>query len=120
MRSEPPPAERLLWSRMRNRQLGNFKFRRQQPLCNFIGDFFCAEAKLVVELDGESHSGRHHYDERRTEWLIENGVDVIRVENRDVFENIDGVLEAILRECERRASTTLPPHPRPLPRGERE
>src|SRR5688500_11778894 len=63
------PAERKLWSRLRSRQLNGAKFRRQVWLGPFIADFFCADAKLIVEVDGDSHAGQTAYDERRTKWL---------------------------------------------------
>jgi very-short-patch-repair endonuclease len=66
MRQNPAPAEKKLWACLRDRQLGGFKFRRQQPVAPYIGDFFCAACKLVVELDGDSHGVRGPYDARRT------------------------------------------------------
>jgi very-short-patch-repair endonuclease len=106
MRHEAAPAEQKLWQCLRNRQLCGYKFRRQQPLPPFVADFFCAEATLVVELDGESHGERQAYDARRTKRLTRDGLRVIRFENDDVFRFLDAVLEEILRECER-----LAPHP---------
>jgi len=64
--SSATPAEAKLWARQRNRQLGGFKFRRQQPIDRFIVDFYCAEARLVVELDGDSHTDQAEYDAART------------------------------------------------------
>ena len=60
------PAESKLWQCLRNRQLGGFKFRRNQPTPPFIADFYCAEMRLIVELDGGSHESRKEYDESRT------------------------------------------------------
>jgi very-short-patch-repair endonuclease len=115
MRSEPAPAEEILWWKLRNRRLGGFKFRRQQPAGTFVTDFYCAECKLVVELDGDSHDGREGYDANRTAELAVNGAEVIRFVNNDVYRNLDAVLEAILTACERhRASPSpgaLPPSP---------
>jgi very-short-patch-repair endonuclease len=67
-------AEELLWQRLRNRQL-NAKFRRQRPIGPFIVDFYCAEARLVVEIDGDVHleASRADRDQARTEWLEELG-----------------------------------------------
>ena len=106
MRGDSAPAERKLWQCLRNRQLCGYKFRRQQPLAPYVADFFCAEARLVVELDGESHGEREAYDARRTKRLTRGGLHVIRFENDDVYNFLDAVLEEILRECER-----LAPHP---------
>ncbi len=97
------PAERKVWARVRNNQLG-FKIRRQHIIDRFIPDFYCAAAKLAIEIDGDSHADpdQAEYDEARTEWLEARGVRVIRFSNHDVHENLDGVLAAIQRTCEER------------------
>jgi very-short-patch-repair endonuclease len=100
MRHEPAPAEQKLWWCLRDRRLNGFKFRRQYPVRGYVADYYCAEAGLIVELDGDSHEGREEYDARRTDALIQEGFRVVRFVNTDVFENLDGVLEAILSECE--------------------
>ena len=102
LRKPLTPPETLLWSRLRNRQLGGFKFRRQYPIGRYIADFCCFEIKLVVELDGESHAFQEEYDKKRTDELAKHGLDEMRFWNRDVSANIDGVLEQILEECMRR------------------
>ncbi|MDP9422891.1 MAG: endonuclease domain-containing protein [Pseudomonadota bacterium] len=94
-RRDSTPAERKLWSRLRSRQLNGAKFRRQVWLGPFIADFFCAEARLIVEVDGDSHAAQMAYDERRTNWLAGEGFRVVRVTNRDVMHNLDGVLQHI-------------------------
>jgi very-short-patch-repair endonuclease len=99
LRRVQTPAERSLWSHLRDRQLEGLKFRRQQPLGNFIVDFFCSSARLVVEIDGDSHAGLVEYDHDRTVWLESQGYEVIRFTNREVRENLTGVLEAILEKC---------------------
>ena len=122
MRHESAPAEQKLWQCLRNRQLCGYKFRRQQPLAPFIADLFCAEAKLVVELDGGSHGERQAHDARRTQRLVRGGLTVIRFENDDVFHFLDAVLEEILRECERlspRPSVNHPQHINTAGSGER-
>ena len=107
MRQEPAPAEEKLWWCLRNRSLCGYKFRRQQPLAPHIADFFCPAAKLVVELDGESHGERYEYDERRTTRLTRDGLHVIRFENDDVFRFLDAVLQEILKECSRLTPSPL-------------
>lgn len=89
-------AEELLWDRLRGRQLG-FKFRRQHPLLDYIADFFCAEANLIIEVDGGYHSeeSQMQLDEYRTERLINVGYRVIRFTNEDVCYNIESVLTKI-------------------------
>jgi very-short-patch-repair endonuclease len=103
MRHESAPAEQKLWQCLRGRQLCGYKFRRQQPLPSYVADFFCAEAKLVVEPDGESHGERAAYDARRTARLMRGGLRVIRFENDDLFHFTDAVFEEILHECEQLA-----------------
>jgi very-short-patch-repair endonuclease len=116
MRHDPAPAEQKLWRCLRDRQLGGFKFRRQHPLGGYIADFYCAEALLVVELDGASHGDRAAYDDRRTRRLQRDGRDVIRFVNDDVFWHIDAVLQVILDECVRSKAKRSRPSPRPSPR----
>ena len=107
MRHEPAPAEEKLWWCLRHRRLCGHKFRRQQPLAPYVGDFFCAAAKLVVELDGDSHGEREAYDAARTERLTRGGLHVIRFQNDDVFRFLDVVLEEILKEVERLTPSPL-------------
>ncbi len=99
LRKPGTPAERLLWQRLRNRQLNGAKFRRQHPMLPYFGDFFCLEARLVIELDGSQHgeqAGREA-DKHRTEVLEREGCRVLRFWNEEVLDNIDGVLETIAK-----------------------
>lgn len=99
LRQPQTPAESKLWARLRDRRLGGFKFRRQHPLGCFVVDFYCAVRRLVVEIDGDSHAEQVEHDAARTEWLEEHGCRVIRFTNREVCNQLDAVLEAILEEC---------------------
>src|SRR5256885_2096008 len=125
MRHDPTPAEARLWSVLRNRHLAGLKFRRQAPRSPFIADFYCAEVKLIVELDGESHNEKETYDERRTKLFKREGCCVIRFINGDVHKHLDGVVEAIAKAClmiRRPPRSTPSPHPtlsRSLPSRER-
>jgi very-short-patch-repair endonuclease len=103
MRHPQTPTEAALWRALRNRQTG-FKFRRQHPIYRFIIDFYCAEAKLLIEIDGESHfqPDQKEYDEARTEYLEGLGYRVIRFTNDDVKYNIQAVASEILRIVESR------------------
>ncbi len=112
LRNNPTDAEALLWRQLRGRQLEGCKFRRQHPFLDFILDFACLERKLVVELDGGQHADSTAYDARRTAALEDNGFTVLRFWNNDVFKNMDGVLEVILRTLRARA-TPSPPKPSP-------
>lgn len=95
--------EAKLWRAVRNRQLG-FKIRRQHPIGRFIVDFYCQEARLAIEVDGDSHSApdQEAYDLARTAWLEERGHEVIRFHAGQVMKNLEDVLETIRRECEAR------------------
>jgi very-short-patch-repair endonuclease len=98
LRGRATDAERLLWRLLRTRQFVGLKFRRQHPVGPYIVDFYCADRRLVVELDGGQHftvEGQA-YDRRRTEYLAARGIRVVRFTNSDLFENAEGVLEMLL------------------------
>jgi very-short-patch-repair endonuclease len=99
LRREQTPAESSLWLCLRNRQLGGYKFRRQVVLGDYIVDFLCFDARLVVEIDGDTHAGRECYDQARQKWLRGQGYSVIRFTNKDVAECIEAVLQTILDTC---------------------
>ena len=99
LRKEMPTAEVKLWSILHNRQLGDFKFRRQHPIGSFIVDFYCPEANLVIEIDGPSHADQTDKDLMRTQWLEEQGLQVLRITNHDVYRNINAVTAVILAAC---------------------
>jgi very-short-patch-repair endonuclease len=102
LRSSQTNAEAKLWYRLRGKRLAQWKFRRQHQIDKYIVDFVTIPGKLVVEVDGATHSEPDEIqrDEERTRILEAFGFHVIRVSNTDVYENIDGVLELI--------ATTLP------------
>ncbi len=114
LRRNQTETEKRLWRSLRGGALLGYKFRRQQPLGVYITDFCCLERRLVVELDGSQHATQRLKDQRRTQFMEQEGFRVIRFWDNEVFENITGVLETILKHLE------APPHPDPLPRGERE
>jgi very-short-patch-repair endonuclease len=118
LRRNQTHAERTLWFRLRDRRLGGWKFRRQFPIYRFTVDFFCADAHLIIELDGGQHAIRSVADAQRTKILEAMGYLVLRYWNNDVMQNIDGVLGDIYAALERHRPE--PPHPHPLPSGERE
>lgn len=95
LRRKQTPTEAVLWERLRNRQIGGQKFRRQHPIGRYVLDFYCAEWKLAVELDGESHDTRQEYDRARTAWLEALGIEVLRFQNMEVVLDIDSVLDRI-------------------------
>jgi very-short-patch-repair endonuclease len=100
LRKSSTPAEQLLWQALRNRNLGDYKFRRQHPIGPYIADFFCAEVGLVVEVDGGGHLDQVAYDQDRTDWLADQGYHVIRFWNDDVLNHLDDVTQEIVHYCE--------------------
>ena len=106
LRTNATDAERKLWSYLRRRQVADFRFRRQQSIGPYIVDFFCPEARLIVEVDGGQHVDRAAADAERTEWLESRGYRVVRYWNHEVLQNIEGVITDLqLRLSE--------PHPPP-------
>ncbi len=97
LRREATEPELLLWKHLRGRRLAGLKFRQQVWLCGYIVDFFCAEARLIVELDGATHTDddAKAYDDRRTAVIAGEGYRVCRFWNNDVMQNIEGVLQEI-------------------------
>jgi very-short-patch-repair endonuclease len=109
LRRSLTPAEFALWARLRARQLGGFKFVRQVPIDRYFVDFVCRERRLIIELDGGQHAESRH-DRHRDRALCALGYRVIRFWNNDVIENLDGVLQRLLSELEKRPLTpTLSP-----------
>ena len=98
LRTNQTNAELRLWGYLRAKRLQGWKFNRQVPIGNYIVDFVCDEAKLVIEVDGATHSDAYeiNYDEKRTVYLQSHGYQVFRCHNIDVFENLNGVLDGIL------------------------
>ncbi len=113
MRAEPTDAEHRVWQNLRAERLGGFKFRRQEPMGNYILDFVCYERRVIVELDGGQH-GESNCDLLRDDWLRRQGFVILRFWNSEVFENLEGVLERTLAQLQ-----ALPPSPQPLARSGR-
>jgi very-short-patch-repair endonuclease len=111
LRNNPTEAERLLWQHLRLRQLGGYKFRRQQSLGNYVVDFVCLGKRLIIEVDGGQHSTQAAYDEQRTTWIEQQGFRVLRFWNNEGLQNIEGVKEAIWQ-----ALTSIDPPSSILPR----
>ena len=95
LRSSQTSAEAKLWQALRNRRLARWKFRRQHPIDRYIVDFVTLDGKLIVEVDGVTHSepSELERDKARTNVLEACGFLVVRVSNTDVYENLEGVLE---------------------------
>ena len=105
LRNNPTPAEAALWQYLRRRQILGKRFRRQYSIGRYIVDFFCVECDMAIELDGAPHFQEleAEYDGERTAFLREQGIEIIRFENRVVHENVEAVLETI-REAVRNRS----------------
>jgi len=99
LRKVSTPAERKLWPRIRNDQLG-VTFRRQHAVGKYIPDFCSPKAKLIIEMDGSGHLDQQEYDEERTKYFESIGYRVIRFWNKDVMKDIENVIRAIIRAIE--------------------
>ena len=95
LRRDQTDAEKKLWAHLRARRFGEFRFRRQFPIGNFIADFACLRARLVIELDGGQHLDQAAKDAWRTKLIELRGHRVMRFWDAEVLTNIDGVLERI-------------------------
>lgn len=91
-------AEEILWRRLKKKQLNGYKFRRQYSIKKFIVDFYCPEAKLVLEIDGDVHfiGNRPDYDQRRQKFIESLEIKVLRFYNIDIYYNLEGVIQMIL------------------------
>ncbi len=90
-------AERILWSKLKGKQVNGWQFRKQHPVGPYIADFACVRAKLVIEVDGDSHAEEHQvaHDQRRTAFLEHQGWSVHRVWNIDIYNNLNAVMDGI-------------------------
>ena len=101
LRKHATDPERLLWSRLRRRQLDGFRFRRQRPFGPYVCDFICLEAKLIVELDGCQHAEQMNYDACRDDFMRSYGYRIVRFWNGDVLSRTDTVVETIFEALRR-------------------
>ena len=103
LRSNMTLTEKLLWQRLRNRQVNNLKFYRQFPFVfgeyNYVADFYCPEIKLIIEVEGEIHQDRQvrEYDNFREDIFIEAGFKVIKFSNKEIIESMKQVIEKIIK-----------------------
>jgi len=99
LREKSTDAERLLWKHLRAKRFDGLKFRRQEPIGNYIVDFVSFDEQVIVEVDGSQHLGQRDEDKQRTRWLSEQGFKVLRFWNNEVLNNVQGVLETIREKC---------------------
>lgn len=119
LRSNQTDAEGKLWQRINRDQLLGFRFNRQKPLLNYIVDFYCAKAKLIIELDGSHHYYEPEYqekDRRRDDELRSLGFTVMRFSNDEIYYEIEAVVEQIYLFLEQ---VQISPSPSSLKRGTR-
>jgi very-short-patch-repair endonuclease len=97
MRKDPTNAESILWHSLKNRKLEGYKFRRQHPILHFIADFYCHEAKLIIEVDGEYHQTQtqKERDDGRTYELGQYDIKILRFKNEDIHDSLEAVLDDI-------------------------
>ena len=100
LRQSSTSPEKIIWQKLRDRQIGGFKFRRQHNIGKFIVDFYCDEIKLIIEIDGDVHAYQKEYDKKRQLFLENRGLKIIRYTNYEVRTNLIGVLEDVLVKCE--------------------
>ena len=117
LRKNMTDTERLLWSRLRRKQILDVQFYRQKPIGNNIVDFYAPKAKLVVEVDGSQHLEEKHIEEdkRRDAYLTGQGLCVLRFNNLQIFQELDSVMEviykAVMEKLEREGFLKTPPCP---------
>ena len=111
LRNSLTPAEALLWKNLQRSQVGGRKFRRQHSVGSYIVDFYCPACRLAVELDGQGHfeSARSECDVKRMGFLEQQGIRVLRFENRQVFESLEEVLTTIQAHLKDHWSSGSPP-----------
>jgi very-short-patch-repair endonuclease len=102
LRENMTQYEKLLWDRLKQKQVCGLRFRRQHPIDFFIADFYCHEARLVVEIDGAFHECQKEYDDGRSAEMGRFYIKVIRFKNSEVKNNINQVISKIEEEIKNR------------------
>jgi len=97
LRRNMPKEEIVLWSRIRRKQIGGYKYRRQYSIGSYVLDFYCPVLKLAIEIDGKSHNSSDikSYDQERQKEIEGLGIAFLRFNNEEINNNLDGVLERI-------------------------
>lgn len=102
LRDNMTTCEKLLWEKLKLKQVCGLRFRRQHPIVFFIADFYCHEARLVIEIDGDIHIQQREYDDGRSAEMEKYFIKVIRFTNSEVENNIDYVIKKIEDEVKSR------------------
>lgn len=110
LRNNLTDAEKLLWSKLRGKQILGLQFYRQKPILNYIVDFYCPAANLVIECDGSQHFTDEglEADRMRDDALAQLGLKVLRFDNRQVMRQLDDVVEVIYQFCLNQLATESP------------
>ena len=95
LRNNATPMEKKLWIYLKGKQIEGFDFHRQKPINQFIVDFYCAELKLVIEIDGSIHIGKEEADKERQEIIEKFHINFLRFTNDEVKNNMEGVIQTI-------------------------
>ncbi|CAD0219562.1 MULTISPECIES: endonuclease domain-containing protein [Planktothrix] len=90
LRREMTPEEKILWEQLRRNNLNGLHFRRQQIIDGFIVDFYCHQAQLVIEMDGEIHDLQVESDQERDAILTARGLKIFRIKNQEIRQNLQG------------------------------
>jgi len=96
LRNNATEAEKIIWKKLKNKQILGFDFDRQTPIDNFIVDFYCKELSIAIEIDGSSHDDKEDYDILREEKLKDLGVIIFRFTNDEVIYSLDYVINTII------------------------
>ena len=112
LRYEMTPPERYLWKYLRSRQIHGFKFRRQHGIGPYIVDFYCPEKAVAIEIDGDMHAEEDQRirDKQKEEYFSSLNIQLIRYTNRDVLQNLEGVIEDMLEKLIRISTSQAPPY----------
>jgi len=97
LRSGGSLIEAIIWNHLKHRQAGGEKFRRQHSIGPYILDFYCPERNFAIEFDGQTHDSEksQSYDAERTEYLKKFGIKILRIQNKEVLNNLEGVLKEV-------------------------
>lgn len=95
LRRQMTEPERILWWHLRNKKLDGYKFRRQNPMLGYIADFYCASAKLIIEVDGKTHEEQLDYDRKRDRDFLAVKIRTLRIPARTVYQDLPSALELI-------------------------
>jgi len=110
LRKNMPQAEVILWSKLKDKGLKGYKFRRQYSVEKFVIDFYCPKLKLAIELDGDSHFIEDAVirDKERQTIIESYGITFLRFTNREVYENVEGILKEVVKYIKTKTSPAPP------------